>query len=90
VSSVYRSRQFRALAAGLCSVAAFLVGYYGVLLVIESFRGYGSAFGDAALFVAGLFLIGLAVVIFVLVIAKPFSPRSDEQDRGTKSSDNLS
>jgi TRAP-type mannitol/chloroaromatic compound transport system permease small subunit len=69
MASALRSRFYRGLTVFLLAVATVLLAGYGVLLLIEVFKGRGSAGGNALLFVLGLILFVLPLVAFTVVIA---------------------
>lgn len=66
MTSVFRSRFLRTCLALFLSIAAFIVGCYGVLLLFEAFDGHGSPVGDTLLFGFGLFLLALSPIVFIL------------------------
>jgi len=66
MASVFRSRFFRGCLALFFTGAAFIVGWYGMLLVFEAFDGHGSLMGNTLLFGLGLFLLVLSPIVFIL------------------------
>ena len=68
MASASRSRIFRGLIVFLFAGAALLVGYYGVLLLVQAFNGHGSPGGNALLFVLGLILLALSPAAFIVGI----------------------
>jgi hypothetical protein len=66
MKSVTRSRFFRSCFGFLFFGAAVLVGFYGLLLLVESFNGHGSDGGNALLFVLGFILLLLSSGTFVV------------------------
>jgi len=65
---VSRSRIFQGLIVFIFAGVALLVGYYGVLLLVQGFNGHGSPGGNALLFVLGLILLALSPAAFIVGI----------------------
>jgi len=57
MASVSRSRFFRACSALFLFSPVFLVGMYGISLLVESVDGHGSTEGNTLLFVLGIILL---------------------------------
>jgi hypothetical protein len=68
MASASRSRIFRGLIVFIFAGAALLIGYYGVLLLVQAFNGHGSPGGTALLFVLGLILLTLSPAVFIVGI----------------------
>jgi len=66
MKSAFHSRSFRRAVLFLSAGASLLFGWYGVLLIIESFTGHGSPVGSTFVFALGSFC--LCVSAFVLIV----------------------
>jgi hypothetical protein len=64
------SRFFRGVIVFVSAGAALFVGYYGVLVTVESVRGSGSSVGSAFLFVLGIFCLCFFAVILIVCTMK--------------------
>jgi hypothetical protein len=66
MASVARSRFLRRCLALFAVGSALIVGWYGVLLLVEAFDGHGSPVGDFLLFGLGLFLLILSLIALIV------------------------
>jgi cytochrome c oxidase assembly factor CtaG len=81
MAEVSRSGFFRGLIVFICAGAAFIVGYYGVSLLVEAFNRHGSPGGDALLFTLGVILLVLSPVAFIAGIVYWTSARSSPGEK---------
>ena len=66
MASVFRSRYFRGFLAFFFLGAAFLIGCYGVVLMVDAFDANGSVVGNTALFGLGLFLLVFSPIVLIV------------------------
>lgn len=70
MSTIFCSRVVRRLVALIFAGALLLVGYYGLLLIVEAFDQHGSSAGNAIFFIIGLTLLVLSPFAFIVGISR--------------------